>query len=516
MPTQATSPLSHAKTRGAICVADGYHITVRVHHGRLVVEDGFATERRKREYSRATEPISRLVVIGTGGSVSLEALALLRDVGASFLHLGRDGRLISCSATETPDARLRRAQALSGHSESGLDLARSLLRQKLDGQCALLKQLPAGEYAIEAFAAASEALDTAATIGAMVEAEREAALAYWSAWADVEMRFRPTDRSRVPHGWTRFGQRTSPISSSPRLAVNPANAILNYLYALLEAEARVALLAVGLDPGIGVIHADVRGRDSLALDVMETARPDVDRYLHDLLQARLLAKGDFTETRRGDVRINSPLTRELADTTRRWARLVAPVAEHAARSFAHAGTTTIGHLTTPLTRQNRTAGHAHERARLSRPRRPAKQMPACKRCDRPVPNRDRTYCGECVAAAQRELYAPLRRQRHAQAQAEPAPASEDRLDVEPTSTRTTSRRCKVCGEPVPHRKRVRCDACFADFQRDLAAQRKPCKRCGQPVPHRKRALCDSCLTERGSSPRRDESRPKAAWQDPTV
>jgi CRISPR associated protein Cas1 len=59
---------------------------------------------------------------------------------------------------------------------------------------------------------------------------------------------------------------------SSRRATNPANAILNYLYAILEAEARIAALRMGLDPGLGFLHADQTARDSLACDLMEPVR----------------------------------------------------------------------------------------------------------------------------------------------------------------------------------------------------------------------------------------------------
>jgi CRISPR-associated endonuclease Cas1 len=85
------------------------------------------------------------------------------------------------------------------------------------------------------------------------------------------------------------------------MAANPANAILNYLYALLEAECRIACLAIGLDPGLGIVHADQRSRDSLALDIMEAVRPDVDAYVLDLLASRVFAARDFHETRQGAV-----------------------------------------------------------------------------------------------------------------------------------------------------------------------------------------------------------------------
>jgi CRISPR/Cas system-associated endonuclease Cas1 len=49
----------------------------------------------------------------------------------------------------------------------------------------------------------------------------------------------------------------------------PANALLNYAYAILEAEARIAAPAVGLDPAIGVMHLDARPRNSFVCDLME-------------------------------------------------------------------------------------------------------------------------------------------------------------------------------------------------------------------------------------------------------
>ena len=61
----------------------------------------------------------------------------------------------------------------------------------------------------------------------------------------------------------------SPLTGSPRLAANPPNAILNFLDALLESEARLAAAALGLDPCMGVLHVDTTARDSLACDLME-------------------------------------------------------------------------------------------------------------------------------------------------------------------------------------------------------------------------------------------------------
>lgn len=49
---------------------------------------------------------------------------------------------------------------------------------------------------------------------------------------------------------------------------------------LLESETRLALAALGLDPGLGLgLHTDTPKRDLLALDVLEPVRPQVENWL---------------------------------------------------------------------------------------------------------------------------------------------------------------------------------------------------------------------------------------------
>jgi CRISP-associated protein Cas1 len=59
------------------------------------------------------------------------------------------------------------------------------------------------------------------------------------------------------------------LTGAPRAATSPINAMRNYLFACLESEARLKLLADGCDPAIGVVHADQSNRDLFALDAMD-------------------------------------------------------------------------------------------------------------------------------------------------------------------------------------------------------------------------------------------------------
>ena len=108
--------------------------------------------------------------------------------------------------------------------------------------------------------------------------------------------------------------RVSPLTGSPRLAVNPANALLNYLYAVLESESRLAAAALGLDPGMGVLHVDAPASDSLACDLMEAIRPQVDGFLVDWVTREPLKREWFFEERDGNCRLMSSLAVKLSET----------------------------------------------------------------------------------------------------------------------------------------------------------------------------------------------------------
>ncbi len=128
-------------------------------------------------------------------------------------------------------------------------------------------------------------------------------------------------------------QRSSPLTGSPRLAANPPNAMLNYLYAMLESESRLALAALGLDPGIGVLHFDSRARDSFACDLMEAARPEVDAYVLDWLTKRPLSRSWFFEQRDGNCRLMSGFAAQLSVSANMWRAAVSPVAEWISRAL---------------------------------------------------------------------------------------------------------------------------------------------------------------------------------------
>jgi CRISPR-associated protein Cas1 len=69
--------------------------------------------------------------------------------------------------------------------------------------------------------------------------------------------------------------------------------MLKYLYALLFSEIHLALLKAGLDPMVGIFHAD-QYRDSFVYNVMESVRSDVDARLLSFINDHIFWEKNFT------------------------------------------------------------------------------------------------------------------------------------------------------------------------------------------------------------------------------
>jgi CRISPR-associated endonuclease Cas1 len=321
--------------RHGVVTLFGYGIQARVDRGHLLLEDGIGSDRCRARLPRVGHGLKRLVVIGSDGVVSLAALRWLANQDAAFTMLDRDGSVLATTGPVCPsDARLRRAQALAIQSGSALEIARELIGQKLDGQAKVVREKLLDTTTAKAISELRARLATAESADAVRLLESMAGRAYWSAWRNLTVNFPKSDLRRVPDHWRTFGSRMSVLTGSPRLAVNPPNAILNYLYAVLESEARLAAAAVGLDPGLGVLHADGPVRDSLACDLMEPIRPKVDAYVLDWILHETLRRDWFFEQRNGNCRLMASFVARLSETAPIWGRAVAPFAEWVARTLS--------------------------------------------------------------------------------------------------------------------------------------------------------------------------------------
>jgi CRISPR-associated protein Cas1 len=116
----------------------------------------------------------------------------------------------------------------------------------------------------------------------------------------------------VPDEW-RFAGR------SRRPALDAYNSMTNYFYGMLYAITERALFAAGLDPHLGILHADEYDRPTLAYDLIEPFRPWVDRFILEQLFTEKLGT-DVVEPKDQGYWINSTAKRTLIPAFNEWMR----------------------------------------------------------------------------------------------------------------------------------------------------------------------------------------------------
>ncbi len=420
---QFSPPNNSLLPRHGVLTLFGYGIQVRVDRGHLLLEDGIGQDRSQVRLPRVGHGLRRLIVVGSDGMVSLAALQWLADQGASFVMLERDGTVLATTGpVRSSDAKLRRAQGLAHVSGAALTITRELISQKLAGQESVARNKLLDSATADKIASFKSEVPRADSIASVRLIEAQAALAYWSAWRTLPINFPKNDLARVPTHWLSFGARISFLTGSPRLSVNPPNAMLNYLYAILESEARMAVAALGLDPGLGVLHVDSGNRDSLALDVLEPVRAQVDSYLLDWVTRQPLKREWYFEQRNGNCRLMGPFAVRLSETSEIWRRAVAPIAEWVAQSLwnSHRGPSrAVQQLPTRLTHRRRSEGRGNSfKVQTSTAHR---QVKICEVCGvEGVKNR---YCRSCAVEASRETMAQAALLGHAKPKSKKAKAS---------------------------------------------------------------------------------------------
>jgi CRISPR-associated endonuclease Cas1 len=372
----AISDLERAFARDAtdrrIVVVDGCGARIAMRHGHLVIDDGVGKHRRTRRYNRATGDLRRIVILARDGYLTLDALSWCRSMKVAVIVVDPfDATLLLASvAAGVDDARLRRAQAIAGSTDDhpvGLAIVQRLLSSKLAGEQAISRGVLGRADVADTISELADAMGGVASISECRQLEASAAAAYFSGWVGNDattVSFATRDLRRVPEHWLGFNGRRSAIGfgNTNRRADRPLNALLNYTFALAKAEAVLAATVLGLDPGMGLLHLDTRGRQSMALDLLEPVRPMVERFVLDLVATRTFRRGDFAEQEDGSVILGASLRAELADSLPEWSKSVAPHAESVAHSLGDLVATDY-HVTAPLTGAKRRTAVARVKAR---------------------------------------------------------------------------------------------------------------------------------------------------------
>lgn len=213
-----------------------------------------------------------LLTKGTAMSTDALLLAAEHDIPVLLIDAQTHYPLAQVhSARPGNIAAVRRAQAEAARSAGGFQWVAAVMADKIARQKALLLRLSDTEG------------DTLRMMSSI-----ETTLRQWQPPAGEWQHSAAAERLRGQEGtasrlyFQALGQWLQQrgvvfTNRQQRPAYEPFNALLNYLYGILYTQVQLALLKSGLDPTMGILHADqYGGRPTLAYDLIEPYRPWAD------------------------------------------------------------------------------------------------------------------------------------------------------------------------------------------------------------------------------------------------
>lgn len=263
-------------------IVETYGVFISKHQGRIRVEKG-----KERLQEVPIIHLEQVLICSDGVGISSDVVRVcaIEGIPIHFLN-GREGSdFATLVASELNAMALTRREQLRAYdTERGLHLARTFASGKVQSQANFLRYSAKNRKESEPLLhvalteAATAIFENAHAIerisGVLDEAKRatimgaegRAAMRYWGMVAQL-----------IPATLEWPGRETQG-------AQDRFNQALNYGYAVLRSQIRLALLLAGLEPTAGFLHADRPGKPSLTLDLIEEFRqPVVDRTLIGLV-----------------------------------------------------------------------------------------------------------------------------------------------------------------------------------------------------------------------------------------
>jgi len=300
---------------GKPLVLHGYGIRISVRRGVLVIWGRFSEEPEEiRLYPGNPDLPSRIILHNSKASLSTDAMAWLVKQSMTLVNVDYSGNALSLVGGMGEGTRVHAlAQMLASRDpQTRIKIGRLLISEKTREQYSTLEEIldirePHLKRTLGEIKRATDMVE-------LLQIEARAASAYFRHFKEIKIRWVKINRFPVPESWYEIGSRAA--LSSNKNARHPANAMLNYAYRVLESDTLLVATSLGLDPYIGFLHADKKGRASLVYDLMEPLRPLIDRKLIEMIQTRSFAAGDFFLHPSGVVRLNPKLAKYVASEIR--------------------------------------------------------------------------------------------------------------------------------------------------------------------------------------------------------
>jgi CRISPR-associated protein Cas1 len=298
--------------------------------GSLSVDGGRLVHADQDGDRKATVLIEGLELVVCYGRVTLtpDCMARLVESGVGVAFVASNGGKFLARLTPEDDPRLigrvMQHRVLADEKERSA-IARSIVAEKIHSQAAAARHYqrqgkPVTGEQLKKLAGLEERAAESTSLPELLGLEGTASAAWFGVFAKLLARpWEFPSRSRRP-------------------PLDPVNAVLSLGYTLLYHRVLTACQSLGLEPGLGALHAYRAGRQSLACDLMEPLRvPIVDRWVIGLLNQRRVSPDDFLAVDDEGVRLTKEaFPKVICDWERQWDDTrSASIVMDRVRAFAH-------------------------------------------------------------------------------------------------------------------------------------------------------------------------------------
>lgn len=236
-------------------------------------------------------------------STAAAGLAARFQIPLCLLHPGYPATNIAPAAM-AGIALLRRRQAICRGMPIPTVMACSWLRQKMEGQMANIRWLLTTQKKGVQLIRNAEKLFRKLTHH-LPQYNQSIEMA--TGWLGAEAYWAGLYWKSISHSLANTKWFTSRQQQNCTDCLNPA---LNYAYALLRHTTEVQIIAFGLDPSMGLLHADGRDKQPLVYDLMEAWRPTVDKWLLEWMLTE--PKADRWDATEQGMRLSKVGRKEIA------------------------------------------------------------------------------------------------------------------------------------------------------------------------------------------------------------
>lgn len=238
----------------------------------------------KRGERLSEVPLDLVQGVVVHGNIDLSS-GLLRELlwrNVMVVWCSGTGRLYGWAQSSYGPNGASRVQQHVASAEGRLGFAREFVSAKVTNQATQVRRAGVSTDVVDRLRVLQRMALRAERWQDLIGIEGEAASLYFAVWPQL---LKPRERD----SWVWSGR-------SGRPASDPINALLNYGYALLTADAIRALVACGLDPHAGFLHSSGRNKPALALDLIEEFRaPIVDSVVQTVINNGEIKQEQFSE-----------------------------------------------------------------------------------------------------------------------------------------------------------------------------------------------------------------------------